>query len=275
MEPVSISEKLLYTTVRIQHEDSCGTGFFFNFKTDKEEEMIPVLITNKHVLKNKKQGVVTFTVHIKNEAGEELNHTFNYDTGWIHHPIHDLCCCIVAPIHNFLIDKKINLFNVAFQEDNIWTKEKLQELSAIEDVVMIGYPNGLFDSHNNLPIIRKGITASHPVIDFKNKDAKMNLPGIGVIDMACFPGSSGSPICILNEGIYSMKSGGAYAGSRVIFIGVLFSGPLMNVEGKIVVKNIPTRAVPISQTSVMMNLGYYIKAEAILDFKQLLSATLK
>lgn len=32
----------------------------------------------------------------------------------------------------------------------------------MEDVVMIGYPIGLSDTYNHKPIIRRGITASHP-----------------------------------------------------------------------------------------------------------------
>lgn len=58
---------------------------------------------------------------------------------------------------------------------------------------MLGYPIGLADARNNYPIFRKGYTAAHPAVDF-------NEDGIGLVDMACFPGSSGSPIYILNEG---------------------------------------------------------------------------
>lgn len=54
---------------------------------------------------------------------------------------------------------------------------------------MVGYPIGLADARNNYPIFRKGYTAAHPAVDF-------NEDGIGLVDMACFPGSSGSPIYI-------------------------------------------------------------------------------
>ena len=42
----------------------------------------------------------------------------------------------------------------------------LEELSALEELVMVGYPIGLWDKNNNFPIFRKGYTASHPAIDF-------------------------------------------------------------------------------------------------------------
>ena len=73
---------------------------------------------------------------------------------------------------------------------------------------MVGYPIGLYDKINNLPIFRKGYTACHPSIDFNRK-------GIGLIDMACFPGSSGSPIYVLNEGLVKSKNGALYVGNRV------------------------------------------------------------
>lgn len=65
---------------------------------------------------------------------------------------------------------------------------------------MIGYPIGLWDDVNNLPLIRKGITSIHPAIDFRGRS-------IGVADLACFHGSSGSPILIANEGMYGTKTG--------------------------------------------------------------------
>ena len=88
--------------------------------------------------------------------------------------------------------------------------------------------------------------------------------------MACFPGSSGSPILIVNEGSYiDKKSGSVNIGAnRIIFLGILFGGPVYNSEGKIVIREIPTRQEVISITPQMINLGYYIKSEAILDFKE-------
>ena len=75
---------------------------------------------------------------------------------------------------------------------------------------------GLADARNNYPIFRKGYTAAHPAVDF-------NEDGIGLVDMACFPGSSGSPIYILNEGSYRDKHGNSYLGSsRVMLLGVLW-----------------------------------------------------
>jgi hypothetical protein len=135
------------------------------------------------------------------------------------------------------------------------------DLDAVEPVVMIGYPNGLWDHVNNLPLMRRGVTASHPGIDFKIEGSK-GAP-VTVVDMACFPGSSGSPVFAYSSGVYATKDGSTSVGTRAVFLGVLASGPIMQADGKIVVRDIPTVATPIPQMRLMLNLGYVIKAREI------------
>lgn len=97
-----------------------------------------------------------------------------------------------------------------------------------------------------------------------------NEDGIGLVDMACFPGSSGSPIYILNEESYGDKHGNTYFGtSRLMLLGVLFAGPQYNAQGDIVVKTIPTTAPKVaSNTRIMTNLGYYVKAAEFNEFQK-------
>lgn len=89
--------------------------------------------------------------------------------------------------------------------------------------------------------------------------------------MACFPGSSGSPIFILNENGYTDKSGNSYlAGKRLILLGILFEGPQFNARGKLIIEKIPTQQNVSAITPMMINLGYYIKAAEILFFKSMI-----
>ena len=128
---------------------------------------------------------------------------------------------------------------------------------------MVGYPNGIWDSKNNKPIFRKGITATDIKYDYNGKKEF-------VIDAACFPGSSGSPVLIFNQGMYTDKFGNTYAGSgRAKLLGVLYAGPQYVTEGEIKTVVIPTveRSIAISQ--IPNNLGYVIKAERILELEKL------
>ena len=62
-----------------------------------------------------------------------------------------------------------DVFVIPLTEDLIWDNERLESLTAVENVLMYGYPIGLYDERNVLPLIRSGVTASHPAIDFNGK----------------------------------------------------------------------------------------------------------
>lgn len=149
------------------------------------------------------------------------------------------------------------IFNIALDSKLILSDNALEDLSAVEDILMVGYPIGLWDEINNLPLIRRGITATHPAVDFCGSS-------IGVIDAACFPGSSGSPVLIINEGAYGTKKGMQLGSSRAVLLGVLFAGPQMTAEGKIEIQDIQTSSQPVSITRLMIHLGYIVKAKEIL-----------
>lgn len=262
MKPESISELMMYNTIRLVTNDgSCGTGSYFNFKLD--ERVVTVIITNKHVINNNCIEPTTFYLHTANDNGEPNgNLKITYHTNWIFHKSKDICYCYVNPLFAQIRNQfGKNVYYVANDESIIPSKEKLQELSALEELVMIGYPIGLWDERNNLPIFRKGYTACHPAIDF-------NEDGIGLVDMACFPGSSGSPIYIFNEGGYKDKKGNTYLGkSRLILIGYLFAGPQYTAQGNLIIHTIPTKQKVTTNTPVMANLGYYVKSSEIIEFK--------
>jgi hypothetical protein len=260
----------MFNTVRIEALDgSSGTGFFFNFK--EGESTVPILITNKHVVNNNRNETVKFFLHLKEDDGTTSeNYAISLHTDWFFHSEKDICFTFINPIFNEVRKQTgKNVFYIANDESLIPDNEKLIELSALEEIVMIGYPIGLWDRKNNFPIFRKGYTASHPAFDFNTK-------GVGLADIAAFPGSSGSPIYILNENGYSDKKGNTYLGKkRIIFLGVLYSGPTINANGEMSVVDIPTHQKVISKTAIMTNLGYYIKSNELLEFKKIIREKLK
>lgn len=270
MNPISISEQMLYNTVRLETlSGSSGTGFFFTYKFDNIS--VPVLITNKHVVNNNPTETMVFFLHLADQDGNDSGENYKVELSaqWIFHPTHDICFTFVAPLFNEVKRRTgKTVFYRSNEESLIWNKEKLLELSALESVVMVGYPNGLWDKGHNYPIFRKGYTASHPGYDFNEKS-------VGLVDMACFPGSSGSPIYILDENGFSDKKGNVYLGQkRLIFLGILFAGPIMNVNGDIVVVDIPTQKKAISNTQTMINLGYYAKSYELLKFRSMIKLLL-
>ena len=61
MKPESISEQMMYNTIRLETESGCGTGSYFNYKIGTY--IIPVIITNKHVVNyNEHEKVHSFSI---------------------------------------------------------------------------------------------------------------------------------------------------------------------------------------------------------------------
>ena len=219
-------------------------------------------MTNKHVIKNSVE--VSFEFCLMDENGAPVDHgSFIVIHGagmWKHHPGKDvdLCCMPLGHVINHLKEKNVNIFYIPLSTDLLPEEEESSSFSAMEDVVMIGYPIGLSDTYNHKPIIRKGITATHIKKDYQGKKEFL-------VDMACFPGSSGSPIFILNEGSYHIGHN-LYAGSRVRLIGVLYGGPQYIATGELMLMDLPNIPRPVTQ--IPTNLGIAIKAQKILDFEQ-------
>jgi len=270
IKPISLTERLLFTTVRIEavladNKIAIGTGFFFDAKIDEKRKM-PLIVSNKHVVHEALRG--RFQLHQAETTGDEIwpsAHSFTVEIDkfaerWIGYPddMVDLCAMPFQPLREQAQQQGKSIFNLTFDESVIIPQQKLEELSAVENILMIGYPIGLWDEKNNLPLIRRGITATHIAIDFGGRPEFL-------IDSACFPGSSGSPVVLADEGAYQDKRGNVYVGrNRIALLGVLYAGPQVAVEGSIVPRPIPTTVSPISETRIPIHLGYVIKATSIL-----------
>ena len=278
-ERMSPADQLSFTTARIacktkSGEDSIGTGFFFNFSMSNGNN-VPVIITNRHVIEDAQHG--TFQLTDADNNGSPKVGTFTpiyldaFQDFWVQHPDKDvdLCAMPIAPILHAAKAQGKTFFYRHMGKDLIATSAFMSELSALEEIVMIGYPVGIWDSHNNMPIFRKGITATRPDLDYEGRKEFM-------IDAACFPGSSGSPVLLFNVGGYTTKTGDTMLGqTRIKLLGVLYAGPQFTVEGKIQVVPVPTKTTPVSVSQIPTNLGLVIKAELILEFEEIFKKKLQ
>lgn len=267
IEPNSSAEQILYSTVRIAGDVSTGSGFFFRYLLE-DNKGIEMILTNKHVVNGNKKLSLYFHEAINDgnkrtvSSKSILVEVDNYTGIWIEHPQPeiDLGALLFVPIKKHVKkDLEKNIFNIFFDNTFIRDDNALQvEADVAEEVLMAGYPIGLWDEINNFPIIRKGITATHPAIDFQGKS-------MGIVDIACFPGSSGSPVLSYASGAYIDKKSQSYViGGKVILLGLLFGGPAYTSEGQIEVKEIPTQQIPITKNQQFIHLGYYVKAKEIL-----------
>lgn len=263
----SVSAQLYFTTARLSarldNGVSIGTGFFINFKID-EKRFLPCLITNWHVVKD--STTVEFKVHESIKKDEKITEPsiscfsvtiHNSNTLFVQHPAGvDLCAIPFEPIRLAAQQQGKGIFYRQLDESMLPSQKALESLLGMEEVVMVGYPKGLCDEANNLPVLRRGVTASHPAINFDGKNW-------GAVDIGFFQGSSGSPIIVCNEGVYASGKE-IKVGSRTLLLGVLFGGPVYQADGTIKIG--PNQALA-TQTQMPFHIGYYIKASEVLVLK--------
>lgn len=267
MLPQSLFEKLIFTTVRIETllyngSKSTGTGFIFSYVKDEKNYLF--LVTNKHVIKDAKTGFLEFNNAKEDEVELGNKHTItieNFEYQWFDHPDKDIDIAILpfGPILHEFKKNGIDLFYRHIPSFLIPSKDDWQELDAIEDIIFVGYPNGLYDKKHLLPIVRKGVTATPASINFEGNP-------VFIIDASIFPGSSGSPVFICNIGSFVKK--GTYrlsAGTRLMFLGLISSVFIRQDINSLEVISIPTKDIPVVKTSQMIDLGIVFKSTCLLE----------
>lgn len=262
----TIAEQLQKSTVRITTGNSTGTGFFFEFAAMQDDSgtrnYILGVVTNKHVLSQASSVNMVLTVRRGDDADAFLLPVNVDNPVVILHPDEniDLACILISPVLNQLEEQGIYCEFVSLSKEWIPTKSMIDELTPVEDVLVIGYPNGIWDHVNNLPLFRKGITASDIRKDFQGEKKF-------IIDCSIFPGSSGSPVCIYNEGAYSTPKG-LTVGARFMFVGVNSAVYLNSSFGSIVETPIETGYT--AQINSPNNLGIIIKSSEVLELDKII-----
>lgn len=269
---VSPIELLIHSTVRIECNTAkgkgSGSGYFFAF-LEKDNQSIPCIVTNKHVVAGALRGVFHLTIQGSDglpNLGEYVSFVFdNFEQMWIGHPDPsiDLAIFPIGQLLNSAKEQGKALHYVPLGKALIASSELLNSLPSMEEIIMIGYPNGIWDAKHNLPIIRRGITATHPKLSYNGKPEFL-------IDAACFPGSSGSPVFLANIGSYVSPDGALCAGSRIALLGTLYAGPQHTATGEVVVVEVPTDTRAMAISTIPNNLGLVIHSSKLLDFEPIL-----
>lgn len=276
MNPNTFLKQLLFSTVRIvantdePEKYSIGTGFLILKNIDETQQQI-FLVTNKHVIaKTDNAGKVigklnkgTFSFVKSVDSNPQLESVFsinieNLTDMFFQHPDEsvDLAICNISNIYNQITQEfKQDIFIRTIPIEMIPSGE--EDFDAIEDVLFVGYPNGLFDEKNHLPLMRRGITASPYEIDF-NGNKKF------IIDAQVFPGSSGSPVFIKEQ---NMKNGSLRLGvEKYFFVGVISKVFHRSQVGTFIQEVAPTKNEPGEfLVQQMIGLGICEKSGQIID----------
>ncbi|MCC7465777.1 MAG: trypsin-like peptidase domain-containing protein [Saprospiraceae bacterium] len=274
---VTLEEQLGNTTIRIlsyNSKDSAitGTGFFFIFQKDGVEK--EVIVTNKHIIKGKKFGQLIFT---KSSAsgdpiyGEKIKFDFKkFENQWIFHPDTNVDLCILdmsiirkekQPIYYKSIPEKF------IPNDSLWNSYTI-----MEDVIMIGYPKGIIDTFNNIPIVRTGSVSTPPKLLHNGRDEFL-------IDIAMYNGSSGSPVFLRQSPFrVNTENGKIVMGNKTTYVllGIAFAMYDYSVASNEIRTLTITEAFKgqssFERPTVRMpiDLALVIRSQKLNDFKRLL-----
>lgn len=261
MSDLTLAERIFYSTVKLTASKggvpiSTGTGFFMYFAM-QGDRIHPAIVTNKHVLNGADR--ITAVCHFAD--GNKPSGKFVpcnlliVQNSYIEHPDLDVDLCAIpfSEIMNQASDAGTPIFLQFIDRSIIPADDDWEYFDAIEEVTMIGCPNGISDEFNNLPISRRGITASPLSKKYNGKNEFM-------VDMACFPGSSGSPVFIYDKGGFFDRRAGVYniGAQRIFFVGILYAGPQITNTGQIILGQPPRIMV-----AGMMQLGNVIRSSTL------------
>ena len=190
MSLISLAESLQHVTCLVKTDVGSGTGFIYDI-ADHGNFSCPMLVTNRHVIDGSTDTFFRMTTCNADGTPDFGKHVdFKIPTNaWRTHPKADidLAMAPIAGLLNQAAESGRKPYFIPIPSDLIADDAYLKNMDAIENIVMIGYPTGIFDEANNLPVIRRGITASRIGLRYNERPEFL-------IDCACFPGSSGSPV---------------------------------------------------------------------------------
>ena len=281
-----LAERLSYSTTPLEvttaNGVSKGTGFFYAiFDPRNRPGRIPAIFTNRHVMEGALS--VGFYMHASDGKGG-IGKTIRVEVPsdaliLIAHPNPevDLCCFLIGPMMRKLYAEGVEVVAFEYDKSYIPTEEYLKDVTQLDDVVMIGYPSGLWDWAHNQPIFRRGVLATNPSLDFNGKKEFL-------IDMPVYWGSSGSPVLLYAEGIHQNRRNGPglQIGNVVKLLGVTYATECASAKGQLQLMPIPaavqtnevdaasSRIVPMPVVRIPNNLGVIIKSSRIIEMETMI-----
>ena len=232
--PNGFSKAVVAIGVQENEEISwCGTGFLVYRVINESRDLVPILVTNKHVLEGRKEIVVRLKHKDSDAVADEKVPLYKGDE--IMYKVHpDPNIDIAAMLLNgsYIMEKQIEFSGFNIDKDHTMTTRELKE-SGVEEgslVYMLGFTMGLVNMDSTDPICRLGCIArmsSAQLLETKNI----------LVDIQNFPGNSGSPIILRPE---HMSIEGTPCLDKSLLVGIVHSyipyvEKLMNIQtGKIV-----------------------------------------
>lgn len=193
-----------------------GTGFFVCRDSTEKGKVLPMLVSNKHVFKDKD----TVIIRMQKEGSDELEEVdfplLNDDRSprYFLHDMEDVDIAVLCINAQYIHDKKL-AFPYIHIDKNAMSSSELRENGAEEGsiVYMLGFPMSLVNVSSNLPLSRMGCISRMSETQIKEQHNML-------VDIQNFPGNSGSPIITRPEFV---SVGGSPSLTKCVLVGIVHS----------------------------------------------------
>jgi S1-C subfamily serine protease len=170
-----------------------ASGFLYgDFVEKKEDKSVykVFLVTNRHVLENRKEVVVRFNPVKSDEDARDYNLVLeeNGKPLWLVHPNKDVDIAAIRVNYTLLMEQKIQAA-FFYSDKHVADIQKMNELGLMEGdgVYVLGFPLGIVGKKRNVVIARSGSVAR-----IRDTLAEKGLEFL--VDAFVFPGNSGGPV---------------------------------------------------------------------------------
>jgi len=261
MQIDSAAKRLLFSTVRVDTElqdGSSGSGTAFVITHRHARGSTPFIVTNRHLVEGVRRGGLIFTQQREGRPDYGRSFQLNIDdfpAAWFFHPDAqtDLAIIPLRPLERAARDLGVELYYQSIDSRCIPDAVQMRDFDALEEILFVGYPSGIWDQVNLMPILRRGTTATPLELDFEGRKQFL-------IDAAVYPGSSGSPVFVVRDDPLRARA----AGARTIwFVGVVAAVFFRHEKNDIVSLPIPASQGRCAVVTEMIDLGLILKAESV------------
>jgi len=263
MEINSITKKLLFNTIRVDtvlDDGSEASGTAFVISHAHSRGTYTFIVTNRHLVEGVRRGGLVFTQKHGGQPAFGQRFELNIDDfpqAWFMHPDPEVDLAIIPmrPLEQAARDQGVELYYHVIDSRMAPDPATLRALDALEEVLFIGYPNGVWDQVNLMPIMRRGTTATPMALDFEGRQEFL-------IDAAVYPGSSGSPVFVYQPETMRPTQN---VGKKFLFAGVVAAVFFREETNQLVPVPVPGNIQGTVMGSEMIDLGLVIKAQAVIE----------
>jgi S1-C subfamily serine protease len=263
MEINSTTKKLLFNTIRVDtvlEDGSEGSGTAFVVSHAHPRGSHTFIVTNRHLVDGVRSGGLVFTQ--KRNGQPLLGQRFqlnieSFPHAWFMHPdpAVDLAIIPMRPLEQAARDRGVELYYHVIDSRLVPDAAATRALDALEEVLFVGYPSGVWDQVNLMPILRRGTTATPMALDFEGRAEFL-------IDAAVYPGSSGSPVFVYQpDKLHPLQR----PEKRFLFAGVVAAVFFRQEANHLVPAPVPANNRGMVLGSEMIDLGLVIKSQAVVE----------